>query len=95
MKKEIHKGNKNKTGNQNKAYNEHNQLIELVQKESTQKHEKNDCDISIGSVKKQFESDFFPQETVLMSDKIIVFEVDFNKMLFLIVICSLVVFFFT
>ena len=66
-----------------------------MQKETTQKHEKNGCDISIGSVKNQFESDFFPQETVLMSDTIIVLEVDFNKMFFLIVICSLVVFFLT
>ena len=94
--KEIHtcKGNKKKTGNKNKTNNEHNQLIELVRKETTPKHEKNGCDTSIGSVKNQFESDFLPQETVLMSDKIIVLEVDYNKQK-IIVICSLVVFFFT
>ena len=29
--------------------------------------------MSISSVKNQFENEYFPQETVLMSDKIIVF----------------------
>ena len=49
--------------------------------DTTKQHEKNGCDISIGSDKIQFESDFC-LEKLLMSDKIIVSEGDYNKMFF-------------